>query len=782
MASSKLSARRSLRLRLLVLLLVPLLSLGALWAFAAYLTARDAIGKHEASTTFQNVAMPGAALSTTLDQERLSSAVLLSTHGRQGRKEVDSIRVGTDGARDAFRRSVLSPETRDAMSATTRQRLDTVLSRLDGLAALRAQIDAGTVDPVGAIDGYDAIVDAILHLYGSVVLINDPGIYQQSTAILSVSTAHEFMMREDSVISVALARRGQRMTGREYALFAQDAANGRYLFDSGRADLDPELRGRLDRLASSPDLIRLRALERSIVAGGTRASLAPKAQSWRSTVTPLMTTWPQAVNEAGERLTAEAKPIGDHIMDMLYAAAGFGAVAVLVSIVVSAMFGRNLARELIGLQRAALDLAQHRLPSLVKRLRAGEDVDVDAEARPIRVGRSKEVGHVASALTALQRTAVQAAIGEARLRQGINQVFLNLAWRNQSLLHRQLTMLDAMERQASDPDALEGLFALDHLTTRMRRHAEGLVILSGAAPARGWHNPVSVRDILRAAIAEVEDYTRVVVESASPAALDGGVVADVTHLLAELIENATAFSPPPTQVHVRGELTASGYTVEIEDRGIGMNEEELADANQRLSQPPEFDLADSDRLGLFIVGRLAERRGIGVRLSASPYGGSLAVVKVPLDYIVGDRGQDFDQDWPDDSPSPDRYLPAWRTSAPTLSRSAADETPVRAVTGPDRPDTAVSPVSRAAGPRAADAGPRAAGPVPDAERTDPGAPELPRRVRQANLVPQLRADTPGPPPVGIEPATTRPPEETRALMTSLQEGWQRGREEEDPDE
>lgn len=775
MASYKLSARRSLRLRLLVLLLVPLLSLGALWAFAAYLTARDAIGKHEASTTFQNVAMPGAALSTTLDQERLSSAVLLSTHGRQGRKEVDSVRAGTDGARDAFRQSALSPETRDAMSATTRRRLDTVLSRLDGLARLRAQIDAGTVDPVGAINGYDAIVDAILHLYGSVVLINDPGIYQQSTAVLSVSTAHEFMMREDSVVSVALARRGQRMTGREYALFAQDAANGRYLFDSGRADLEPELRGRLDRLASSPDFVRLRALERSIVAGGTRASLAPKAQSWRSTVTPLRTAWPEAVNEAGERLTAEAKPIGDRIMDMLYAAAGFGAVAVLVSIVVSAMFGRNLARELIGLQRAALDLAQHRLPSLVKRLRAGEDVDVDAEAPAIRVGRSKEVGHVANALTALQRTAVQAAIGEARLRQGINQVFLNLAWRNQSLLHRQLTMLDAMERQASDPDALEGLFALDHLTTRMRRHAEGLVILSGAAPARGWHHPVSVRDILRAAIAEVEDYTRVVVESASPAALDGGVVADVTHLLAELIENATAFSPPPTQVHVRGELTASGYTVEIEDRGIGMNEEELADANHRLSQPPEFDLADSDRLGLFIVGRLAERRGIDVRLSASPYGGSLAVVKIPLDYIVGDRGQDFDQDWPDDSPSPDRYLPAWRTSAPALSRPAADGTPVRAVTGPDRPATAVSPVSGAAGPRPAD-------PVPDTERTDPGAPELPRRVRQANLVPQLRTDTPGPGPVGIEPATTRPPEETRALMTSLQEGWRRGREEEDPDE
>jgi signal transduction histidine kinase len=747
MASNKHSARRSLRLRLLVLLLVPLLSLCALWAFAAYLTARDAVGEHEASTAYQKVAIPGDALAATLDQERLSSAVLLSARGRQGHTEVTSIRAGTDGARAAFRRSVLAKDAQHAMSATTRERLGTVLERLDGLAGLRSRIDAGAVDAVGVIDGYDAIVDAILHLYGSVVLVNDPAVYQQSTALLSVSTAFEFMMREDSVVSAALATRGQRLTGPEYTLLARNAASGRYLFDSGRADLKPDLRGHLDRLASSPEYARLRGLEDSIVAGRARASLAPKAQSWRSTVTPLTMTWPQAVNEAGVRLTADAKPIGDRITAMLYAAAGFGALAVVASIVVSVLFGRALTRELVGLQRAALTLAQDRLPGIVKRLRAGEKVDLDTEAPPIRVGRSREVGQVAEALTALQRTAVRSAIGEAQLRQGLNQVFLNLAWRNQSLLHRQLSMLDTMEREASDPDALEGLFALDHLTTRMRRHAEGLVILSGSPPARGWHKPVAVRDVLRAAIAEVEDYTRVVVESASPAALDGGVVADVTHLLAELIENATAFSPPPTQVHVRGELTTAGYSVEIEDRGIGMSDDELADANHRLAHPPEFDLADSDRLGLFIVGRLAERRGVEVRLSASPYGGSLASVRIPLDHVAGHALEQ----WPDE-PRPERSLPA--------------PAPPRPEKGPARP--ALAP-------------PRTAPPAGGADM-DPGAPGLPRRVRQENLAPQLRRDTPAPGPIGEGPVTMRPPEETRSLMTSLQDGWRRGREEEEPDE
>jgi signal transduction histidine kinase len=479
----------------------------------------------------------------------------------------------------------------------------------------------------------------------------------------------------------------------------------------------------------------------------------PQARSWPATVTPLMMSWPQATDQAGAVLTAEAKPIGDRIMYVLYAAGGLGLVAVVLSITVSVLFGRSLARELTRLQRAALDLAGERLPRVIERLRGGEKVDVAAEVPPLNVGRSKEISKVADALITLQRTAIEAAAGEARLRQGINHVFLNLAWRSQSLLHRQLSMLDTMERQASDPDALEDLFALDHLTTRMRRHAEGLVILSGSAPARGWHYPVAVRDVLRGAIAEVEDYTRVVVDAASPAALDGGVVADVTHLLAELVENATAFSPPPIEVHIRGELVTTGYAVEVEDRGIGMNAAELAEANERLSHPPEFDLADSDRLGLFIVGRLATRYGIHVTLESSPYGGVRAVVLIPLDYVVRDDGAHYEHAWADEPVADPGWPPATACTPPALPAPRAATTPS---------EIAV----------AAQSGDHTAG----------AAPELPRRIRQANLVPQLSHDTPTPGEAGTGPATVRHPEEIRSLMTSLQQGWQRGRQDEDPDE
>ena len=205
---------------------------------------------------------------------------------------------------------------------------------------------------------------------------------------------------------------------------------------------------------------------------------------------------------------------------------------------------------------------------MVARLRRGESVDVAAEAPPIRVGND-EIGQVGQAIDAVRQTAIRSAVEEARVRQGVNDMFRNLARRNQSLLQRQLTVLDEAERRATDPDVLEDLFKMDHLTTRMRRHAEGLIILSGAPPGRSWSAPVKLIDVMRGAVAEVEDYARVTVSTQSRAALSGSAVTDVIHLLAELIENATSLSPPFTQVRVGGETVANGFAIEIEDRGLG---------------------------------------------------------------------------------------------------------------------------------------------------------------------------------------------------------------------
>ncbi|MCO6009849.1 nitrate- and nitrite sensing domain-containing protein [Actinoallomurus purpureus] len=806
MRSPKRSGRWSLRTRLLVLVLVPLICLAGVWGFAAFLASRDAIGKYEASTAYEKVALPGANLAAMLQRERGASAVLLSTKGREGGQDVAAGRAAADAAQAAFRGSALSGDARSSISPTTHQRLNELWEQLDGLATLRGRIDAGSVDPLRAIGDYNTLIESVIRVFSTMIVINDSEIYQQGSALVSSAMARELVMREDAVVTSALVSRGHRISAPAYAMFAQSAYNERYLFDSARAQLKPSLRAPWDNVAGSASFTAFRALEDAIIGTRPGGRLPAETASWPATVEPLMGSWAQATIGTGTALTTEAKPIGDRIVLFLYLTAGIGLVALALSITVSVLFGRTLAREMSGLQRAALDLAEVRLPQVIKRLRGGEEVDVEAESPPVKVGSSKEVSRVADALGTLQRTAVEAAVGEARLRKGINQVFLNLAWRNQSLLHRQLAMLDTMEKQARDPDVLDDLFALDHLTTRMRRHAEGLAILSGAAPARGWHNPVGIRDILRAAIAEVEDYTRVTVEAATPAALDGAIVADTTHLLAELMENATAFSPPTTQVQVRGELVAHGYAIEIEDRGIGLDDEELAEANERVSNPPEFDLLDSDRLGLFIVGRLAARQGIRVTLGRSPYGGVRAVVLVPPELVAGDAGFEYENTWSDEPIADQAWHSAVQVEAsdplpPSLSAPREIAAPVGGGEWADAPQwqddqtwqddrtwhadqTAQTIQTAWTAPDWAASG--WAGEdiqTPYEGWTDDDAPELPRRVRQANMAPQLRDESARPEPAaGDDSATTRPPEETRSLMASLQRGWQRGRQAPDLDE
>ena len=279
-------------------------------------------------------------------------------------------------------------------------------------------------------------------------------------------------------------------------------------------------------------------------------------------------------------------------------------------------------------------MAEERLPRVVQRLRRGDDVDVLAESPPPGTSDILEVSQIARSFGIVQEAAVAAAVEQARLRKGVNQVFLNISMRNQSLLHRQLGMLDSMERRTSEPGALADLFRLDHLTTRMRRHAEGLIILSGSTPGRGWREPVPIVDVLRAAVAEVEDYVRVDVLSESRDLVAGNAVNDVIHLVAELVENATVFSPPNTRIEVRADRVGTGLVAEVEDRGLGLSEEELADINRRLASPPEFDLANSEQLGLFVVSRLAARHAIKVSLRQSVYGGTTAILLLPFGVIV----------------------------------------------------------------------------------------------------------------------------------------------------
>jgi signal transduction histidine kinase len=228
-------------------------------------------------------------------------------------------------------------------------------------------------------------------------------------------------------------------------------------------------------------------------------------------------------------------------------------------------------------------------------------------------------------------------LGVAERRRFTSQLLVNLARRNQSMLYRQLEIINQMEDRERDPDALAELFQLDHLATRVRRNAESLLVLSGEQPARVWRAPVALHEVIRAAIAETEDLDRVDIAVDERVAVSGHCVTDLTHLLAELTENAVRFSPPHAGVTIRSRVAlggAGGHLVTIEDWGVGIPPEVLAACNEVLADPPEVDLAVPQQLGFHVVARLAERHKIEVSLTATPGGGLTAAVLLPASLVV----------------------------------------------------------------------------------------------------------------------------------------------------
>ncbi|WP_431783797.1 nitrate- and nitrite sensing domain-containing protein [Streptomyces chumphonensis] len=616
----------SIRRKIVALMLVPLVTLVSIWAFATHHTGSEAKRLLDSSRLITELGRPAADTVQAVQEERRQVLVHLADPRRSDALARLERRQGaTDAAVGRLRER--SSQVREDLSHDAGERLDALLAELDRLGSLRGQVERNTATRESAYASYNSIVDPCHALLITLHSLQDGELDREGRALVALSRARELVAREDALMAAALA--AGRITQAELRAVSDRVAERDMTYGNNLAILPDEDRRLYSEYWAGPAGTTLTGLEDAAIDAGPGGALdAVNAERWDAAATTVLDDLKQMDRQAADRYAERVEPTAVHVLLQAGIAGVLGFLGVLLSVVVSFRIGRRLVRDLGTLRREAHEVSGVRLPGVMRRLAAGEQVDVETEAPRLEYG-SDEIGQAGQALNTLQRAAVEAAVKQAELRRGVSEVFVNLARRSQVLLHRQLALLDTMERRTEDADELADLFRLDHLTTRMRRHAEGLVILSGAAPSRQWRKPVRLMDVVRAAVAEVEDYERIEIRRLPELAVDGPAVADLTHLVAELLENATSFSPPHTAVQVRGQRVANGFTLEIHDRGLGMTPEALLEANLRLAETPEFELSDTDRLGLFVVSRLARRQAVRVSLQPSPYGGTTAVVLIP---------------------------------------------------------------------------------------------------------------------------------------------------------
>lgn len=585
------------------------------------------------------------ALSTSVIDERRITAL--------GNGNVPAARSKTDAAIAGVRTFVNGLS--DTTPVALRDSFTGLSSAADAVSRARRDVDAGARD-LDAYEAYEPVVEPLTSVIGARVAPgSDIGVVTGMSAAGDLLSVVESIRSADLVVAVDGPRGLDVPAYRE--LNAEAGQIGEAM-QHAVAALPASKRDAGDALLASPEWRTFTADTELILAAGPHVNAPlPSAQTAADVQRVADRAQVDRTAAVVDELTAAGDTIASRASDVAFGTAHdavalaasrastalnvvVGIVLGVVALVVVAMLVAMRTGNRLGRRMAALQATTHgtsaRLPTVLERIRRGEPVDVDAEFPSVEHG-TDEIGEVGAAVDAAQRTAVAAAAEEARTRAGANAVFLNIAHRSQAIVHRQLQVLDEAERAEDDSDQLARLFQLDHLSTRERRNAENLIIMGGQQPRRRWRKPVPLAEIIRSAVSESEQYTRITLGETPFRHVDGVAVGDLIHLLAELVDNATSFSPPQCPIDISASVVGRGVAVEIEDRGLGIEPEPRQRLNEMLADPPDFGLltlSEDSRLGMFVVSRLAERHGVRVTLLESTYGGVLALVLVPNVLLV----------------------------------------------------------------------------------------------------------------------------------------------------
>jgi signal transduction histidine kinase len=501
------------------------------------------------------------------------------------------------------------------------------LARLSALGPLRASVTTGFGPVEVVVTEYSATIDPLIELDAVLTRqLDDVAVTNDAAAEHALLAGREQVSRQHAIVSAALY--ANRLTPGQIEDVRTAAVRLGIEQDAFRGALAPADRADAARVGGDAELSRQRLLQLVLNRGVVGEPLNTSPEEWDTRNAVVIGNVATVEKELRQRIDQTALVLRDRVRT----SAGLNSVILFFALVLSVLVGifvtRALLRPLSVLKRTALDVAD-RLPEAMARIRDG-DVPERVVA-PVAVSTHEEIGQVARAFDEVHSQAVRLAGEQAQLRANVNDIFVNLSRRTQSLVERQLKLIDRLESGEQDPKQLDNLFQLDHLATRMRRNSENLLVLAGTDSANRSGRPVRLVDVLRAAVSEVEQYQRLVLQQPPVVLVLGRAASDLVHLLAELLDNATQFSPPDSHVMISSAFGVDGsVTIEVADRGVGMTEEELTGANERLANPPVVDASVSRRMGLFVVGRLAIRHGINVRLRRGEGGvGVWASVTMP---------------------------------------------------------------------------------------------------------------------------------------------------------
>ncbi|WIY01869.1 ATP-binding protein [Amycolatopsis mongoliensis] len=787
---------KSIRKRLTRTVLIPSVTLLVLWIAVSSYFLFNGVYVRLVAASVREVSIPAATALAEFQKERQTALQYLDDPALgPGRLQVQQ--KATDeklGAlQDAFAATISNAP--DEIAA----KVNALKSQFDQLPVLRSQISFRSIDRAQVNRYYNGVMDTASNLFDTQArVVPDAEAATGGVTATSVFRAGDAMSRETSLVSTAFS--AGTFAPDDFAQFAQLSGTYRTQLAQIEPFLDPAVRVKYQALAKSTAWQQLATAEVAIVKHG------PWSPSEQNSVPVSETDWQNATSQVAQSLndlaitqadkvSAAAIDSGDAQLRNVIIGSILALLASLAAIIVAVRVSRSLVdralmTRLARLRNDSLDLARNRLPDIVARLKNGEPVDLKEELPQLDHGRD-EIGQVAEAFNTAQLTAVNAAASEAKARSGVHNVFLGIAHRNQVLVHQQLQILDEMEAREDNSTQLASLFQLDHLAARARRTTENLIILGGKQPGRRWRKPVALMEVLRAAVSETEQYARVQVEQVPDVAIVGAAVADTIHLVAELVDNATSFSPPGSPVEVTSRAVARGIVVDVSDQGLGMKDGVREWANAMMAEAPEFDAmalrADSS-LGLFVVARLAAKLGMTVTFDPSRYGGLRATVLIPSQHLAGQQENPSGEPGsspaettavlaPVGAPAPQAAesslgsmdTPSSFTGQIPMKRDAKPRPyPARALTPPDPlPAVPAAPAAPVAPAAAAEPAP-GDGPAGQSSPAD-DRPRLPRREPQQNLVAQLETEP------DDSDDVVAPGEGTARTLAAFHKGTRRGR-------